>query len=58
MSNSLCPFCAWAACGLLLILCVPELARLATPVGPLGLWMLIVPFASAALRRGLRAVQA
>lgn len=58
MSKSICPFCAWAACGLLLVLCVPELLALATPLGPGALWLLVVPFASALMRRGLRAANA
>lgn len=58
MSKSICPFCAWAACGLLLILCVPELLFMSTPLGPAPLWALLVPFTSALLRRAFRAANA
>ncbi len=55
MSRSMCPYCVWAACGLSLMLCAPELLSTPTPLGPAPLWLSLVPFASALLRRGLRA---
>lgn len=58
MSTSICPFCAWAAFGLMLVLGLPELLSQGTPLGPAPLWLLVVPFASALLRRGLRAANA
>ena len=54
MSNSVCPFCLWAACGLILLLLVPELLAVATAAGPLALWLVVIPFASALMRRILR----
>jgi hypothetical protein len=58
MSKSICPFCAWAAAGLLLVASAPDLLGLRTPAGPVVLWLVAIPFASALLRRGLRAASA
>lgn len=58
MPKSICPFCAWAACGSLLLLCVPELPSWHTPLGPATVWLLLVPFASALLRRRLQRARA
>jgi hypothetical protein len=57
-ATSVCPFCVWAACGLLLVLCAPELAALVTPAGPSLLWLVLIPFASALMRRWMRALPA
>lgn len=54
MTDSICPYCAWAACGLLLSLCVPELLAQSTPLGPAPLWLFAIPLASALLRRQIR----
>ena len=54
MSKSVCPFCLWAACGLVLLLIAPELLGVATRLGPLVLWLVAIPFMSAVLRRWLR----
>ena len=58
MSKSVCPFCVWAAAGLLLAVSAPDLIGARTPVGPAVLWLGAIPFASALLRRGLRAASA
>ncbi|MBL0042087.1 MAG: hypothetical protein KA505_02100 [Xanthomonadales bacterium] len=55
MSQSICPFCAWAVAGLLLAVSAPDLLGARTPVGPALLWLVAIPFASAMIRRGLRA---
>lgn len=54
MSKSICPFCAWAAAGLLLALSAPDLIALRTPIGPALLWLVAIPFASALIRPQLR----
>ena len=53
MSKPICPFCLWAACGLILLLISPELLGVATRIGPLAMWLFAIPFASAFLRRCL-----
>ena len=55
MSQSICPFCAWAVAGLLLAVSAPDLLGASTPVGPALLWLVAIPFASDMIRRGLRA---
>lgn len=52
-SKTICPFCVWAACGVLLLLTVPGLGSAQTAIGPSLLWLLLVPFCSAVLRRGI-----
>ncbi|HQW80920.1 MAG TPA: hypothetical protein PLQ74_03515 [Pseudomonadota bacterium] len=54
MSKSICPFCAWAASGLLLALSAPDQIALHTPIGPALLWLVAIPFASALIRTHLR----
>lgn len=58
MSKSVCPFCAWAAAGLLLAVSAPDLIGARTAVGPVLLWLVAIPVASALVRRGLRAASA
>jgi hypothetical protein len=58
MSKSICPFCAWAAAGLLLAVSAPDLIGTSTPAGPAMLWLVAIPFGSALVRRGLRAASA
>lgn len=58
MSKSICPFCAWAAAGLLLALSAPDLLGARTPAGPAVLWLVAIPFASALLRRAIRVASA
>ena len=58
MSKSVCPFCMWAAAGLLLALSAPDLIGVSTPAGPAMLWLFAIPFMSALLRRGLRVASA
>lgn len=53
-SKSVCPFCLWAVCGLVLVFSAPELTRLGTRLGPALLWLVLIPFASALLGRALR----
>lgn len=50
--KTICPFCVWTAGGLLLLLTVPGLGSAQTVIGPSLLWLLLVPFCSAVLRRG------
>ncbi|WP_146152078.1 hypothetical protein [Ahniella affigens] len=48
-----CPYCFWFLLGLGLMVSVPGLAHTETPVGALWLWLVLVPLASALLRRVL-----
>ena len=50
-STSFCPYCIWAACGLVILLTFPDLTAVAGSVGPLWLWLVAIPVASALLRR-------
>ena len=51
MSKSVCPFCFWAAAGLLLAVSAPDLIGARTPVGPAVLWLVAIPALSAMFLR-------
>lgn len=46
-----CPYCVWFLLGLGLMVSMPGLGAVQTPVGALWLWLLLLPLASALLRR-------
>lgn len=48
-----CPYCVWFLLGFGLLVSMPGLGAVQTPVGALWLWLLLLPLASALLRRML-----
>jgi hypothetical protein len=51
MFKSVCPFCVWAAAGLLLAISAPDLLGARTPAGPALLWLVAIPALSAIFLR-------